>query len=355
MRVGLVCPYDLGLPGGVQKVVVELARHLQDGGDDVLVVGPGAPPRGSAVSFISVGGSMRVPANRSIAPIALNPFAWARTRLALDNLDIVHIHEPFVPLTGWAAALWRSHPTVVTFHADAPRWAQGLYRLLGSVARRALGEVTTTAVSPVAASAVPRSWAVPRIIPNAIDVDSYGMNVDRRVNQVAFLGRDEPRKGLSVLLDAWPSVVESHPGAELAVMGASRDVSIPGVTFHGPTGEQRKREILISSQVLVAPNLGGESFGVVLIEGMASGCAVVASDIDAFRDVVGDDGVLVPPGDAKYLGDTISDLLGQPEQTRELGQRAREAARRFDWSVVIEAYRDVYRDAVDRGGSTIQG
>lgn len=346
MRIALVCPYDLSKPGGVQQIVLELARQLQDTGDEVVVVAPGEPSTDPGVPVFSVGGSVNLSANRSRVPLAVTPQAWRRTRRGGGNVDLVHIHEPFVPMVGWAALARRSLPTVATFHADPPRWVRGLYRGVAAVARFGLGSAVITATSTVSAKALPSMWGTPRVVPNAIHVDSYDIPVERKESRVAFLGRDDPRKGLSVLLDAWPRIRETHPDAGLEVLGANRRESIPGVTFHGTADEETKRQILASSRVYVAPNLGGESFGVVIAEGMAAGCAVVASDIEAFRQVLGEDGVLVPPGDRRAVADAVSTLLDNPEEANRLGDQARRAVTRFDWTVVTDGYRQAYQDAL---------
>jgi phosphatidylinositol alpha-mannosyltransferase len=289
---------------------------------------------------------MTMPANRSTVPLALGPRAWARTRRALRQVDLVHVHEPFIPVVGWAALTLRDVPTVATFHADPPRWARAVYRGLGPAGERALREVVITATSAVSASGIPDSWGRPRIVPNAIDVHSYDIEIDRNPKRVAFLGRDDPRKGLSVLLNAWPSVRGRHPDAELEVLGADRQVRIPGVRFHGTADEADKRRVLASSQLFVAPNLGGESFGIVVAEGMAAGCAVIVSDIAAFRDVVGEAGVLVPPGDPGALSAWIVRLLEESGEARSLGDKARESIQRFDWANVLVDYREAYAAAL---------
>lgn len=346
MRIGLVCPYDLGEPGGVQQIVVELGRQLSTGIDEVVVVAPGEPVGSLGVSFESVGRSITLPANRSAVPLALSPRAWARTRHALRQVDLVHVHEPFLPVVGWAAVTQRDVPTVATFHADPPRWARTLYRGLASAGGRVLREVVATATSTVSASAIPEAWGQLRVVPNALDVQSYDLQIDRDPKRVAFLGRDDPRKGLSVLLDAWPAVRGRHSDAELEVMGATRQVRIPGVRFHGTADETSKRRVLASSQVLVAPNLGGESFGIVVAEGMAAGCAIIASDIAAFRGVVREAGVLVPPGDPGALSSWIARLLDDNAEARRLGAMARESVKRFDWSNVLTGYRQAYAEAL---------
>ncbi len=346
MRVGLVCPYDLGVPGGVQQIVLDLARQLTELGDDVVVVGPGAPPPDSQLDSISVGSSVTISANESRAPICLSPAAWTRTLEAVSGRQVIHIHEPFMPVVGWAALSLRSHPTVVTFHADPPRWTRRAYGAAAFLGQFGLRRVVTTAVSPVAAAAVPRMWRTPRVIPNAVDVASFDVPVTRRPARVAFLGRDEPRKGLDLLLESWKEVVTVRPGAELLVMGTSRGEAPAGVRFLGRVDGDEKRRVLASSAVYVAPNTGGESFGLVVAEGMAAGCAVVASDLPAFADVLGDAGILFPAGDVDSLAASLTDLLAEPDRAVELGRLARQRARRFDWSEVVGLYRDTYREAL---------
>jgi phosphatidyl-myo-inositol alpha-mannosyltransferase len=352
VRIGLVCPYDLSKPGGVQQIVLELARQLQDRGDEVVVVSPGEPSVDPGVPFESVGASLSISANRSRVPMAVSPKAWRRTLRAIRTVEVVNIHEPFIPVVGWAALSRRGVPTVATFHADPPSWVRTLYRGLSAAGRFGLGSGVVTATSTVSAHAVPARWGVPRIVPNAIAVASYDLPVERKPNQVAFLGRDDPRKGLSVLLDAWPAIRQAHPDAELEVLGANRPKTVPGVSFHGRADEGTKRAVLASSRIYVAPNLGGESFGIVVAEGMAAGCAVVASDIEAFRQVLAGDGILVPPGDSRALAGAVSKLLDDQEKAGRLGRQAREAVSRYDWSVVTDAYRKAYEDALAlRGGS----
>jgi phosphatidyl-myo-inositol alpha-mannosyltransferase len=155
-----------------------------------------------------------VPANRSRVPLTLDPRCWSRLRAATRSADVVHVHEPFIPLAGWAA-LRLDQPTVLTFHADPARWTRGLYRTGAGPLRRLMDERPLTAVSPVAASALPTRWGEPELIPNGIDVAAYRIEVDRYPHRVAFLGRDDPRKGLDVLLETWPAVRRRFPDAEL--------------------------------------------------------------------------------------------------------------------------------------------
>lgn len=347
MRIALVCPYDLDAPGGVQEICGGLAGRLSSRGDEVILVGPGSGPE-------AVGRPLSIRANRSTVPLSLSPTVPRSVRRLLSGADVVHVHEPLVPMVGWSAA-GAPLPMVATFHADPPAWARRFYRLAsGRVAARLEGAVMT-AVSPVAAAAVPRRWGTPAIIPNAIDVAAYDpTGVPRIPARVAFLGRDDPRKGLDILLAAWARVVERLPEAELVVMGAHRPDPPAGVTFRGRVDGPEKRRILASSSLFVAPNLSGESFGIVLVEAMAAGCAVVASSLPAFDAVLGGHGVTVPPGRPDALAGTLISLLDDPGRIASLGERSRERARVFDWEPVTDAYRAAYESALTADRSSIR-
>lgn len=346
MRIAVVCPYDVDAPGGVQQICIELVERLQSSGERAELIGPGESALGGRIRSLS--------ANRSTVPVSLDARMGRRIRKVLDGYDVVHIHEPFVPVVGWAA-LAAGAATVATFHADPAGWTRALYRIGAPVGRRVLRGAELTAVSPVAQAALPESWRPIELIPNAIDVSAYHVAVDRHPGRVVFLGRDDPRKGLDVLLEAWPRVRDQHPDAELLVVGARRTATIEGVKFLGRVDEEEKRRFLASASIQAAPNRGGESFGIVVAEGMAAGCAVVASDLPAFSHVLGADGVLVPPGDHSVLARTIAGLLSEPTRSAELGHRARRAAARFDWSEVVGRYRMAYESALRRDRSTIRG
>lgn len=165
---------------------------------------------------------------------------------------------------------------------------------------------------------------------------------------MVFLGRDDPRKGLDILLAAWPTVCAEIPGAQLDVVGAERDAAMPGVRFHGRVDETEKRKQLADAAVFCAPNLGGESFGIVLAEAMASRCAVVASGLPSFTHVVGDTGILVKPGDPDGLAGAIVNLLRDPERAATLQRAGAERVRRFDRRSVVDGYLDVYARAMTR-------
>lgn len=341
MNISIVCPYDLGRPGGVQDQVVQLTRWLRDVGHTVTIVGPGVDgPEGA----ILLGRTIEIQANRSSTPVALNPRIVKRLRKAVQDADVIHIHEPFMPVVSAAAVGISDIATVGTFHADPPRWARVGYSIGSGVWRRLIAKLdVVTTVSHVSASAI-APFSDPLIIPNAIDLDAYGGG-DKVVGRVAFLGRDDERKGLQVLLDAWPHIVERVPDAQLHVIGAQRD-DLPGVTFLGRTSNEVKIEELAAAEVYCAPNLGGESFGVVVGEGMASRCAVVASAIPAFVSVVADSGELVAPGDPAGLAERVVRLLTDRTLLEARQSSALAAVQQFDGPVVAAQYLSAYESAI---------
>lgn len=342
MRIAIVCPYDLEIPGGVQQQCFELAERLRAGREDVVLLGPGRGP-----GWETLGNTVSIVANGSRVPFTLNPATFRRLADLTAGMDVVHVHEPFVPLAGWAG-LRTGRPTVATFHADPSASVRRLYGGAARIFGRMLKGVELTAVSPVAASALRSGWGPVEIVPNAVDVASYRPEVVRVSSRVAFLGRDDPRKGLDVLIDVWPGVMEEHPGAELVVIGTERERGPTGVRFTGRVSEAEKRRLLASASIYAAPNLAGESFGIVLVEAMAAGCAVVASDLPAFRAVAPRARLLVP-GDRPAWRDALVELLDDSSSVARLRGGGAEEVARFDWSEVLDRYRSVYRRAALRG------
>ncbi len=327
----MVSPYALDVPGGVQDQVLGLAGQLRQRGFEVAVVGPASEDR-------RYGRVMRWRANGSVAPISLDPRSVAAVRTALAGFDVIHIHEPMMPFVSWAALSVPASRRVVTFHADPSSGVRRLYRtvrpkwMLGS-------DTAVVAVSATAASALDWLDEV-HIIPNGVrKIRPSGRRIAK---QVSFLGRDEPRKGLDVLLAAWPTVQLSHPDAQLIVMGVSRAAQ-PGISFLGRVDEATKDVHLGSSAVFCAPNLGGESFGITVVEAMSAGCAVAASDLPAFRDVLADAGIWFPKGDSAALARQLINLLDDPDGSKRLGERAVEAADSYSWDRVTDAYVELYQ------------
>ncbi len=344
MRVGLVSPYDLGRPGGVQDQVIRLAGWLRDAGHEAVIVGPGIEGPEDA---ILLGPTTVVPANQAKTPIRLDPRVGRELSVALSDVDVVHVHEPLMPAVSPAALRVAGPAKVATFHADPPTWARRLYRYGRSGVRFVIRNAdVVTAVSPIAGSSIDGIVEY-RIIPNGIDVGRYQTG-PKTPGKVAFLGRDDERKGLHVLLSAWPTVKSAVPEAMLTVLGASRDEPVDGVEFHGWVGDDTKEAELGSAAVFCAPNLGGESFGIIVAEAMASGCAIVASSIPAFEHVAGQSAKFIAIGDSGDLAGKIIALLLDPETTSHLGKAAAERVQRFDGSSVAAQYIIAYEDAISR-------
>lgn len=364
MRIALVSPYDLAVPGGVQSHVEQLAAALTALGDDVEIVGPG-PGHGHR----SVGGSTGIPFNDSVAPIALDPRAAGRTVRTLRDLDpdVVHVHEPAVPWVSLGACLRGPTPIVGTFHA----WSSSnrAYRLARPLLRRAVRRLDQlTAVSPAAAAYHAKALGLPegrfRLVPNGVDVARFSDAeplpeiVEDDHETLLFVGRLEPRKGLSQLVHAFIELKATRPGLRLLVVGEGpeRDVCqalLPGrlrsdVVFLGRVDQDDLPRFYRSADVYVSPALGGESFGIVLLEAMAAGTPVVASDIPGYRTVLSDgkQGRLVPPRDVKALAAALGALLDNPALREAMAREGQRTVDGYDWTRVAAQVRDVYAVAV---------
>lgn len=339
MKVAVISPYALNIPGGVQQQALGLVEHLRRQGQDAIAVAPAA---GSGADRADAGRSLMFPVNRSRAPIALSPMVVRRVRAAVAGADVVHVHEPMVPLAGWAA-LRTGRPTVVTFHADPSPMFRAAYRWGRSAVRLLLGDVVATAVSRTARRAVEPLGLDVMEIPNAVDVSSFRVETPRDPRRLAFVGRPDPRKGRDLLLSAWPAVRSEIPDARLVMVGGGDSPPIEGVDYLGRVSEAEKRSVLAGSGVFCAPNRGGESFGITVAEGMAAGCAVVASDLAAFEDVLGGTGLLFRNGDPAGLAGALKAVLADPALRERLAKGSSARVERYDWGQVISRYTDLYR------------
>jgi phosphatidylinositol alpha-mannosyltransferase len=343
MRIGLVSPYDLGRPGGVQDQVIRLAGWLTDEGHEAIVVGPGIEGPAGAVLL---GPTTAISANKANTPIRLDPRVGRRLAEVLSHVDVIHVHEPLMPAVSPAALRVEGPAKVATFHADPPTWVRRIYRHGRTGVRYAVrNAAVVTAVSPIAGSSIDGVVDY-RIIPNGIDTSAYRTG-PKVADRVVFLGRDDERKGLQILLDAWPAITADHPDATLHVLGATRETGPDGVRFLGWVDDATKRDELAAAAVFCAPNLGGESFGIIVAEAMASACAVVASSLPAFEHVAGEAALFVPPGDAAALGVRIGTLLSDPARAAALGQAAVTGVGRFSGPAVARRYAAAYRDALN--------
>ncbi len=353
MRVGLVCPYSFDVPGGVQAHVRDLAAELIRQGHEVSVLTPAEDAEGLPPYVLAAGRAVPVPYNGAVARLSFGPVSANRVRrwVREGDFDVLHIHEPLAPslsvLACWAAI----GPIVGTFHMSTER-SRGLKAAYGILqtalekisARIAVSEhARTTLVEHMGGDAV--------LIPNGVSVRAFrdaepmdGWPGPGRA--LGFLGRiDEPRKGLQVLLAALPTLVSEHPELRLLVAGPGdvdevlEDIPVSvrdHVTFLGLVSERDKARMLASVDAYVAPNTGGESFGIVLLEAMAAGTPVVASDLDAFRRVLdgGACGALFVNEDPASLAKVVSTVLGDPAESARLREVGARRADVFDWERV---------------------
>jgi phosphatidylinositol alpha-mannosyltransferase len=367
VKIGIVCPYSWDVPGGVQVHIRDITEEFMRRGHEVSVLAPGDEDDEVPAYVAKAGRPVPVPYNGSVARILFGPRVAARVRRWLTDgaFDVVHIHEPATVSLGLLATWWADVPVVATFHAAIPRsrMMTAAHGILQSAfekftARIAVSEeARRTLVQHLGGDAV--------LIPNGLYVDRFA-GAPRPEWQgadgtLSFLGRlDEPRKGLPVLLRAWPAIHSARPDIRLLVAGRG-DVeeirrTIPdrhraGVTFLGGVSDADKVAMLASSDVYIAPHTGGESFGIVLAEAMAAGAPVLASDLVAFRAVLGEGrfGALVPVGDADALAAGVLTLLDDPAGRQAYRSVAAVAVRRYDWSRVASEVLAVYEMALAVG------
>ncbi|MCH8986060.1 MAG: glycosyltransferase family 4 protein [Acidobacteria bacterium] len=344
MKIALVSPYDMGKRGGVQDQVAVLARWFNDEGHEAYTVGPGIPtPDMGIADHRSTGGSRSLSLNGSKVPMSLGRHAKDLTLEAISDADVVHVHEPFVPRVATAALVGAVQPVVATFHADPAQWTRRLYSVGSYLARRVISNAKiVTTVSPVSASAI-AGFTDYEIIPNAIET-GFATSTKTR-SQVMFLGRSDRRKGLHVLLEAWPKVHAAHPEATL-IINSDSGQTLDGVRYVGRLSEAEKRTLYLQSDIFCAPNTGGESFGVVVADALAAGCAVVASAIPAFVHVAGEAGIFVAPGDVTSLADGLVRVLGDDRLKRAKQVAGPIRAAEFSVVRVGNAYLGVYRMAL---------
>lgn len=360
-RIGLVCPYSLDVPGGVQNHVLDLAEELSRRGYAVQVLAPGEDRSDLPEHVTTLGRAVAIPYNGSVARVALGPRVAARTRrwLRAGDFDLLHVHEPATPSVS-LLALWASEmPVVATFHTANDR--SRAMSSVGAVLRPSMEKLAARiAVSESARTTLVRHLGGdPVVIPNGIHAGRFAAaspvpGWQRPGPTIGFLGRgDEPRKGLEVLLDAMPSVTDRIPSARLLVAGGVDrldGVMSSADTRLGRLSDVDKMRFLSSVDVFVAPNVEGESFGIVLVEALAAGAAVVASDLPAFRAVSegGRLARLFDVGDSAALGAALVDLLRRPEERSRLARAGQAGVTRYDWRRVGSDIESVYGAVLSR-------
>ena len=352
----MVCPYSMSRPGGVQGQILGLARELRKLGVDVRIIGPcdGPPPDPSVVS---IGPTVEWESNGSIAPIAAGRMAARRTAEALRTIgpDVVHLHEPAVPGPCLTTLIGFNGPIVATFHASGELLHMWTRPALRSMMQRVTIRVV---VSEMARETAKLNWgdAEYEVLFNGIEVDRIATTAPTPAERpaVLFIGRHEPRKGLAVLLDAWDGIDRD---AECWVIGAGpqtrelqRRAEGRRVVWLGTVTDAERNARLRGATVYCAPSLGGESFGVVLLEAMAAETAIVASAIEGYRNVAraDRDALLVPPGDPAALRGALRLLLDDPALRDRLVDSGRERADEFSMARLASRYLELYERALVR-------
>lgn len=366
MRIGIVSPYSFDVPGGVQNHIIDLAEALIGLGHEVSVLAPADEDSDLPPYVVSAGRAVPLPYNGSVARIAFGPVSTARVRrwLARGAFDVLHVHEPLTVSLSLLAVLAARGPVVATFHTAMTR-----SRVLSAGA--GLAQVFLEKITArIAVSELARKVQVEHLgggaveIPNGVAVAKFASAAPLpgwpgQGGSLGFLGRfTESRKGFPLLRTAFVALARERPGLRLLVAGpGDRDDlydDIPAdlrdrVTFLGLVTEADKARMLRSVDVYVAPNTGGESFGMVLTEAMASGAAIAASDLDAFRRVLdgGQAGALFPTGSAPALTALLGELLDDPARRATLAARARTAVEAYDWPTVATRVLEVYATAIE--------
>ncbi|RDI50535.1 glycosyltransferase family 4 protein [Nocardia mexicana] len=360
MRIGMVCPYSFDVPGGVQSHVVELAEVLIERGHKVSVLAPSSEETELPDFVVSAGKAVAIPYNGSVARLSFGPTAYNRIRrwIADNDFDVLHIHEPNAPSLSMLALKIAEGPIVATFHTSTTK------SLVLSTFQGVLRPYHEKISGRIAVSELARRWQVEALggdaveIPNGVDVPAFAHaplldGYPRPGGTVLFLGRyDEPRKGMAVLLGALPELARRHPDVQILIVGRGDEERLRReagelaghLRFLGQVSDAEKASAMRSADVYCAPNIGGESFGIVLVEAMAAGTAVVASELDAFRRVLrdGSAGVLVPVGDSVRTAAAIDELLGDTRRREDLVRAANQVVGEYDWPVVAEQILRVY-------------
>ena len=377
MRIALVSPYSWTYQGGVNRHVEALAEEFLGRGHHVRVLAPFDPPgrlsrslhraepefREAPDYLLPLGRTVGIPSNGAVSNLSPFPAGGIRAprrELRRDCYDIVHIHEPLVPLVGWNAALGADVPAVGTFHAYSTKAIPNhIATALG--ARRMFNRLSARIAVSEAAAWTGRRWfgGHYEVIPNGVDVAAAmdGPKPPSEQLRVLFVGRPEERKGLPVLLSAFGALIE-HVPSRLTVVGAEREdvlryladpEAMRWIDVRGRVSGDDLHRAMHEADVLCAPSLSGESFGMVLTEAFAAGTPAIASAIAGYGDVVNDgiDGVLVPPGDPQRLAEELQRAYHEPERLAAMGVAARQSAERYAWPYVADRVSAVYKRAIE--------
>jgi len=368
-RIGIVCPYGWDTPGGVQSHVGDLAQYLIRQGHFVSVLAPAIDEDNLPDYVSSAGRPIAIPYNGAVARVLFGPIAFSRVRqwISNGNFDVLHLHEPAIPSISLLACWAAEGPMVGTFHAAAKR--QKVTFAVAPILEPVIEKLTARiAVSEAARETLTEHLETDAIVvPNGIYADLYRDGViDQRWtgNTLGFIGRfEEKRKGLDVLVAALPTIISQFPDLKVFVAGPGDAQEVlkeiephlhSRFEFLGRISESEKATFLASVGLYIAPNTGGESFGIILAEALAAGASVIASDIPAFDSLLGHGayGTLFTSEDSHDLSQKVIALLGDEKGRKEIAVRGKSYAQEFNWDVVAEKIYDVYEMAMV-GGSKV--
>ncbi|WP_412553088.1 glycosyltransferase family 4 protein [Shimia sp. MIT1388] len=368
MKIVQLTPYAMDRPGGVQSNIRDLAAWCRTQGHEMRIVAPPGDPAHAEEGLMTVG---------TARPWSIHGTSFEVSRATRRELkaavaelrdwgaEVVHMHTPWTPLLPWQ--MWRALklPSIATFHATLPEGAgfdpmSAALRRVGHYFNRRISRVVVPSMAPYRQWEAAGANPLPAILPPTIDLSAWRAAGDAaspsEAFRVVYMGRLEARKGVSVLLDAWRAVTAAVPNAELIIAGTGEEESalrakaanLPRVTFQPPPGDAEARALIASADVLAAPALHGESFGLVLIEAMAAGTLPVAAANEGFATVMTGAGadLLVPPGDAAALAQTLVKLANDPDKRAQLTKWASKHAMEFDVATVGPEYVKLYAQAL---------
>ncbi len=380
MKIALVSPYDFPYPGGVTEHIIALANGIRQQGHEVHILAACSGYQGEVFpnTRVVTHKVAAIPIGGAVARVGLSPLSYIRIKKILrqELFDVIHLQEPLTPsITWWVLMQARALPgtvTIGTFHAyhEQPNW---LYKR----GRPVFGRFFTKLNSLIAVSEAARHFAYQmfpgdyRIIPNGVDLNRFGKTNQKALPfkpdpnkklTVLFVGRLDKRKGFSNLLDAFIKIKPNYPQLQLQVIGPfepkdcqpyqkiAQAHSVTDIEFVGYVSSEQLPGFYHNADIFCAPSLGYESFGIVLLEAMAAGLPVVASDIAGYRAVIADgqEGLLAPPGQPKALARALRQLLDQPCQRLEMGQRGRLKASQYSWDCIVDKTLEVYTDTIER-------
>lgn len=368
IRIGMVCPYGWDTPGGVQSHMRDLAEYLIGEGHFVSVL---APISDDTIEFedyvVNAGKPISIPVNGSVARVLFGPLASSRAKqwIASGDFDLLHLHEPAIPSLSLLACSAAEGPIVGTFHVSTPK-KKAIYAI-GPILEPIVEKLSARiAVSELARSTLKDHFETDAVvIPNGIDGQKYAnaqvSSEYSGLNTIGFMGRfEEPRKGLQVLIDSLAIVARFIPDVRYLIAGPGDSEEFmkkinpqlrSRITFLGRLSDKQKESFLKSVEIYVAPNTGGESFGIILTEALSAGTAVIASDIPAFKAVLenGEVGDLFKNEDSADLAKAIVGLLRDDDRRKKLASNGKLSAQKYDWQVVAEQIESVYEMAIAGG------